>query len=502
MSNTYKFEEFEAKLLVWALRDIEFFNRNHPYMRFDYFEVVYHRDIYEIAEAYMKKYSQVIPRDVMRLEIEKMFYDRKRQDCTLDDYFEYFDALLQEPLTGEQYTEDEVIEFAKKQELYAATHCLVDGIATGQPRDQLIDEFNARSQKIKEIGQDKTDEGGAGMFEIIGRKVEEPEYLIKPFMKPGEKGYLTAGYKVGKTFLEILAMLCLSKGIPFLGFEVPKPRKVLYVRFELTEYEFTRRLQQMIKWEYKSQILKEPWCIHQKGFDLTSKNGKDLERLFHWIDEHEPDLLIFDPLYKLTSLNLAEPKSAIPLLRAYEKIQKKYPTLAIQFAHHMVKMTGDKRNSDSWDSSYGPMQFFADMDYEMRLRKIPVDEGEPKRFTLDFLTNAAPVDKMELERDEDTLIYRVVTESKLQKKMTLDDHNLKAMDRMLKALGKINQTNFKKSCKVELNMGRDLFDRLVKLGEDTLGWKVSREGIHVFYEINEPCESLSETQETHTSPSI
>jgi len=101
MSSTYEFEEFETKLLVWAIRNIEFFNRNNPHMRFDYFANQMHRDMYEIAEAYMKKYGQVIPRDVMRNEIEKMFYERKKQDSYLEDYFEYLDTLLEVELTGE-----------------------------------------------------------------------------------------------------------------------------------------------------------------------------------------------------------------------------------------------------------------------------------------------------------------------------------------------------------------------------------------------------------------
>jgi hypothetical protein len=171
-------------------------------------------------------------------------------------------------------------------------------------------------------------------------------------------------------------------------------------------------------------------------------------------------------------------------LNFYEKIQKRYPMLAIQFAHHMVKLSADRRG-DSWDSSYGPMQFFADMDYEMRLRRIAGD-GKPQRFKLDFLTNATPVDNMELERDEATLIYNVVTESKYQKKVNKDQAYLEGMDKILKREGKINQTTFRKFCKEELDIHKDLFERLVVLGEKKLGWKVEKgERNQTFYESSE-----------------
>ena len=111
------------------------------------------------------------------------------------------------------------------------------------------------------------------------------------------------------------------------------------------------------------------------------------------------------------------------------------------------------------------MQFFADMDYEMRLRRI--GNEKPERFKLDFLTNSKAVDKMELERDEDTLIYTVVTESKLQKKTHEDEAKLEAMAGILrreyeKTHQPLNQTIFKKLCADELDIGWSLFDRLAK----------------------------------------
>jgi hypothetical protein len=185
------------------------------------------------------------------------------------------------------------------------------------------------------------------------------------------------------------------------------------------------------------------------------------------IDKYTPEVLVFDPLYKLSALNLADPKSAPPLLGAYAEIQKRYPQLHVITAHHMVKTGSKDKDPDSWDSTYGPMQFFADMDYEMRLRRI-VDKKD-ERFKLDFLTNATPIDKMELVRD-DHLLYQVVEESKLQKKERKDSEDSAAMQQLLKAECKksagsyLQKMIFRKLCREKLDIGEDLFDRLIRAG--------------------------------------
>jgi hypothetical protein len=470
-NNTFKLPEFETQLLALLTRDKTFFEKNGPLVKEEYFELQFHKDIFRIVRRFWEKYEEPMSFENGKIQLGYFFKSTLKKDISIEEYFNVLQNLYQVDIAGQKAIEDHLIEFVQNAETINVLGKVVDRVQKG--KNPLYVEMDGREvpvaeyfEKIKGIGAKNEDDGkGEDICSLLERNIEEPEYIVNPFIKPGEKGYLTAGYKVGKTFMILQLCYCLGKGLDFLGFEVPKPRQVLYIRFELTDYEIQRRLRSMNTWEWKSTFEKLPWLILKKGFNLTGKDEKDLQWLFKQIDKHQPDLLIFDPLYKLTNENIAEPKSAIPLLRAYEKIQIKYSKLSILTAHHMVKLTGDKRDGDSWDSSYGPMQFFADMDYEMRLRRI--GNEKPERFKLDFLTNSKAVDKMELERDEDTLIYKVVTESKLQKKTHEDQTKLEAMAKILrreygKTYQPLNQTIFKKLCADELDIGWSLFDRLAK----------------------------------------
>jgi len=212
-----------------------------------------------------------------------------------------------------------------------------------------------------------------------------------------------------------------------------------------------------------------------RNFNLL--NEKDQKWLFRQIDKYEAEILILDPLYKLTNLNLAKPEAADPFIRATDGIREQFPNLTTILPHHQVKGTKDK---ESWDSTYGPMQLFAHMDFEWKLTTIERNV----KFQLSFLSNAEPAGDLILERDPDHLIYKVTEKGTALKKSDSDQTKLQAMDKILRTQGKMNKSTFMKSCKVELSVGKDLFNRLSKLGEDTLGWRVSKDGIEVIYEID------------------
>ena len=118
------------------------------------------------------------------------------------------------------------------------------------------------------------------------------------------------------------------------------------------------------------------------------------------IDIHEPEALFLDPFYKLTSvLDIKDPKNAMPLLRKFEELRSLYKDLLIWLSHHDKKLNGQE---SGWDSAYGPMIYYADMDFEIKLTK----QGE--KFSLDFLSNDVPVDPIIIERNPRTLVHKFV----------------------------------------------------------------------------------------------
>ena len=264
--------------------------------------------------------------------------------------------------------------------------------------------LSARDREIKKetdtkqiIGLTMHRGNGKTLSEILSSPHAEENYLIKPILSRGDKGYVVSSYKVGKTLFLTQMAFSLATGMPFLGLEVPRPAKVLYLRFELKETRFKQRLHRMMKGVTKKVEI-EPVFEFVRGFNITDQ--KEFDYLLGLLDNHQPEVLMLDPLYKLTPFDLKDTANAIPLIRCFDRILSLYPNLCIVIAHHLRKQIGNDR--DSWDNTYGPMFFFADMDFEIRLkakhRKNPI-------FTLDHISNDVPVAPISFKRNPDTLLY-------------------------------------------------------------------------------------------------
>ena len=458
--------EFERKLLAFLVRNFDFYNRVSSALRFDHFKNQFCRDICEQAQKYVEKYKEAIPKDILRKEIEDMFYDRKRKDVTLEELFKFIDDLFSLELTGEQYTEDEVFKFAQRQQMKKALGDAIDRLTNRQDLNPILTDVT----KALSIGEKVSRKPCVTLSEIFEKKVDEPEYIIRtdagmPILEPGTLGYLVASYKVGKTLLAQQLTLCLAKAADFLGFTVKKPCRVLYIRFELSEYHFRKRFLKMNSGISGIGIAIQPIIYPDPLRNFNLLNPTDKSWLFRQVDKYEAAVLILDPLYKLTNLNLAKPESADPFIKATDEFRERFPNTITLLPHHQVKGTKDR---ESWDSTYGPMQLFAHMDFEWKL----TTEERNVRFKLSFLSNSDPVGDLILERDPDHLIYKVVEKGKALKKSGDDQAKMEEMNKILKSQGKMNKTTFRTSCK----MGEDLFNRLSEVAEKAFGWKVSKAG--------------------------
>ncbi len=179
------------------------------------------------------------------------------------------------------------------------------------------------------------------------------------------------------------------------------PIKVLYIRFELKNHRFRKRLVSMVKGLGGIINIKiEPIFELVRGFNLLDK--KDLDWLIGLIEKHRPEVLMIDPLYKIANIDLKDTANAMPLIRRFDSIIEAYPDLLIITAHHLRKQTGDEK--ETWDNTYGPMFFFADMDFEIRLK---AKHRENPEFTFDYISNDVPVEPFTFKRNPESLLYYV-----------------------------------------------------------------------------------------------
>ncbi len=154
----------------------------------------------------------------------------------------------------------------------------------------------------------------------------------------------------------------------------------------------------------KDKVKITPFFHLIRGFDI--KNEKDFLWLLDLIYKFEPEVLFLDPLYKLSlGMNLRDSESTNPIIRKFEILRDKFSALHISIAHHPRKQTGGFKD-DSWDSAYGPMQLFADMDFEIKLTR----KGNQKdTFVFSHISNDVPIEDFTFTRNPNSLIYELET---------------------------------------------------------------------------------------------
>ena len=167
----------------------------------------------------------------------------------------------------------------------------------------------ARIRLRSEIGDDGAGPDGepVGQFaltlhQFIAAKSETPPALIgredDNILPAHGLGLLVAKGGKGKTTLAIDMVLHLASGIDWLRFEVARPLRILFIENEGPREPFRRKLERKREsWLHEIQgaifIYAESWGaarLDEAGF---------LERLRQFIDEHEIDLVVGDPLGSL-----------------------------------------------------------------------------------------------------------------------------------------------------------------------------------------------------------
>lgn len=358
---------------------------------------------------------------------------------------------------------------------------VTDFFESGKDLDDLLN-IIAGTEPTTKGAEAASPHKSQGLFEILAEPKEETNSIIDPIFQEGDKSILIATWKLGKTLLDTQLALCVSKPNSFLGYSVAESRNVLYVRFELKKSRFKARLHQMVN-GVKHKFEKVPRFDLYRGFDLLKQECADW--LYSEIEQNEIGFLIMEPMYKMFGVALNKPESAEPVLRALEKIQIRFPKIHIHIAHHERRLPAGlgKGETDERGRVYGPMQIYADFDWQLFLTSDKND-NDPI-FNLSFLSNDIDINPISLKRDPDTLLYYPVD---YNPKSDLAD--LKLMWKILTELVEYlkmdsNQKKFADACS-EQGIKRKKFDRLDRLGLKKKMW--SREKKTFWYYKPLPAE--------------
>lgn len=164
----------------------------------------------------------------------------------------------------------------------------------------------------------------------------EPDQIFEDLFDKGDKVAIIGSSKLRKSFFLLMMLLCLAAGRPFLGFKTPKPRKVLCCQFEIKDHHFHRRVKRMARalGITADDLGGRFQIINARGLGLSGPDG--IDRIMKESLEVKPDIIAFDPLYKLATgvENAAEDVKVI--LNAFDMLAEQTGA-AISYVHHDPK---------------------------------------------------------------------------------------------------------------------------------------------------------------------
>jgi replicative DNA helicase len=235
---------------------------------------------------------------------------------------------------------DQVKEAASRRKLAAiATRLLREaGDETFHPSQAA----QSASESIKNIQTGSTRMTAKTLQEILAVE-EDHDWLIPGLLERGDRLILTGFEGGGKTTWIRQLSICMAAGIhPTTLNMLPAPLRVLVVDAENTEAQWRAQVRGMVLKAAKYGLT-DPATqihIHAKGrIDITK--DATLGEVHRLVDEHEPDVLVIGPLYKMVSTGINNDQEAAPLIMALDSLRDR--GLALIMEGHASK--GNSQNA-------------------------------------------------------------------------------------------------------------------------------------------------------------
>lgn len=179
---------------------------------------------------------------------------------------------------------------------------------------------------------------------LLGELDEAVVWIVEHLFAVRAHGWIGAEPKVGKSWLALALAVCLALGIAFLGYNVPRPVRVLYVQEEDSRRRVRRRLRQLLRGHGYDPDAPPPALATnlrvaiRKGFRIDN----DVSRawLAREMAAFKPDIIIVDVFNEVHGAKEKDQDGISPVLRHFTELERKYGGAFI-ILHHFYK--GDAR---------------------------------------------------------------------------------------------------------------------------------------------------------------
>jgi 5S rRNA maturation endonuclease (ribonuclease M5) len=168
--------------------------------------------------------------------------------------------------------------------------------------------------------------------------IEKPKMIVEDILNERGNTLIAAEDNVGKSMMANQLGLCIATGTDFLGYRVPKPRKVLLVQHEMENGEQIDRLRKQSALYFKVH----PELIEQNVKLHLIEDGENLAIVdqFDVLDitlKENPDIevVVFDNIGQSTNVEMTKPDAIRNELKRLKALCRIHSVAFILVAHHV-----------------------------------------------------------------------------------------------------------------------------------------------------------------------
>lgn len=254
--------------------------------------------------------------------------------------------------------------------------------------------------------------------DYLEQNIPVPDPIIKGVINEQEVIVMSAPQKLGKSLLGLNGGLCVTQGHDWLGFEIPKARRVMYIQAELHDGWGQVRLKKIIehykglKWFEDDRL--DDFIIPPPNRNFRLDNEEDVEELIALIKRYKIELIIFDPLYCMVDANENKNEEMkVPMGNAL-KIRDE-TGCSVLIVHHQGK--GDHSGISVGQRSRGASVIGDSSDGNISLEEVPEENVHHEitgahfvimRFQMRNSESSAP---LLITRELNNLVFEVCDET-------------------------------------------------------------------------------------------
>lgn len=255
------------------------------------------------------------------------------------------------------------------------------------PRDDGSFSFSDDSDVVFEIPDDAPTNGSvpSPFFGLVDSWEEfnsvefgEPEPLVGELISKQSINMISALRGLGKTHVAVSISCALAQGVPFMGWDVISPGRVLFVDGEMTGHSLQQRFRQFLE-PSKPALLDVMSSERFHGVTESDLNLADemhqanFIRILDGLNSvgRDPELIVFDNMSSLTRGNEENSNDDVRKLTKFF-VHLRRRGHAVLFVHH-AGLNGNPRGASAWEE-------YVDLSVVMRPKTKNATVSDPAEF--------------------------------------------------------------------------------------------------------------------------